>query len=521
MQDSQQNHQGTAGLISLQNRSFFGQSRLFLGLILFAIFSLGLAVRFYDLTDPPLDFHPTRQLRSAIIARGMYYRDLPNAPAWQKERAKEQLAGYGLIEPMVFETIVAKTYRLIGSDPVWVARIYASLFWLIGGLALYFMTSAMTNPDGGILAVAYYLFLPFGIIASRSFQPDPLMVMFVLLGLWAFYRWYRNPSWPAAILAGLLIGAAMFIKAVAVFWLLFPIAGLLLFSGGIKSRLRDPQVWVIAALSALPVLVYHVYGVFILGTLESQFEGRFFPQMWRDLGFYVRWFDWTSGFVGFVAIFIALIGALLFSKPALRAFGIGLWLGYFIYGMLFAYFVNTHSYYHLPLIPVIAITLAPVGALIFQPLLNLKPALLTRAVVAGIFLFSILINIYFVRVDMAQEDYRHEPAFWAELGNILGRDSSVIALTQDYGNRLTYYGWITPRIWIPLGQQNYRTLKGKPPIEVQKWFAEKTENKDFFLVTMLNQLDKQAELKQILYDNYPLYAQGNGYLIFDLREPVQ
>ena len=521
MVEPQFDRSDAGNLNSLEKESFFGQSRLFLGLVLFAIFALGLAVRLYDLTDPPLDFHPTRQLRSAIIARGMYYRDLPNAPAWQKERAREQLAGYGLIEPMVFETIVAKTYRLIGSDPVWVARIFASVFWLVGGLALYFMTSAMTNPDGGVIAVAYYLFLPFGIAASRSFQPDPLMVMFILLGLWAFYRWYRQPTWPAAILAGLLIGAAMFIKAVAVFWLLFPLAGLMLFSGDIKSRLRDPQVWVITVLSALPVVAYHIYGVYILRTLESQFEGRFFPQMWRDLGFYVRWFDWTSGLVGFVAIFVAVIGALLFPTLAGRAFGTGLWLGYFVYGMLFSYFVTTHSYYHLPLVPVIAISLAPVGALIFQPLLRLKPPLMVRAAVSGIFVLALLVDVYFVRVDMAQEDYRHEPAFWAEIGNILGRDSSAIALTQDYGNRLTFYGWITPRIWIPLGQQNYRKLKGKPAIEVQQWFAEKTENKDFFLVTMLNQLDKQTELKQILNDNYPIFAQGNGYIIFDLREPMQ
>jgi hypothetical protein len=153
--------------------------------------------------------------------------------------------------------------------------------------------------------------------------------------------------------------------------------------------------------------------------------------------------------------------------------------------------------------------------------LDLKPILLIRAAVAGIFLLAVLVDVYFVRVDMAQDDYRHEPAFWEQIGEILGHDSSVVALTQDYGNRLTYYGWVTPRIWAPLGQQNYRSLKGKPPIEVQKWFAEKTENKDFFLVTMFNQLDKQPELKQILYDNYPVYSQGNGYIIFDLREPRQ
>jgi hypothetical protein len=37
------------------------------------IFILGAALRLIDITDAPFDFHHTRQLRSAIIARGMYY----------------------------------------------------------------------------------------------------------------------------------------------------------------------------------------------------------------------------------------------------------------------------------------------------------------------------------------------------------------------------------------------------------------------------------------------------------------
>ena len=55
------------------------QSRLLLSMNIFRwgavllILAAGLALRLFDLTDQPLDFHPTRQLRSAIIERGMYY----------------------------------------------------------------------------------------------------------------------------------------------------------------------------------------------------------------------------------------------------------------------------------------------------------------------------------------------------------------------------------------------------------------------------------------------------------------
>ena len=505
----------------MAEKSFFGQSKLFLGVVLFILFVLGLGIRLVDLTDPPLDFHPTRQLRSAIIARSLYYRSLPESEDWQREVAISQYSGAGLIEPLVMETLVANTYRALGSDPVWVARIYSSLFWIIGGLALYFLTSAMTSPDGGVLALAYYLFVPFGIIASRSFQPDPLMVMFILLALWAVYYWYRKPSWKTAILAGVLAGMALFVKAVALFPVLFALAAFFLVSKGLKKAIKDPQIWLIAGLSVLPMIAYHIYGVYILGTMESQFLGRFFPEMWRDLGFYFQWEDMASGIVGYGAIFAALLGTLLFSSAGLRAFGIGLWVGYFLFGMTFPYHFTTHTYYHLPLIAIVAITLAPIGALIFKPLTDLKPVILVRIAVVGILLAAIVIKTWDVRLDLAREDYRHEPAHWANIGELLDHNPSVIGLVHDYGNRLTYYGWVTPKIWPPLGQQALRELQGKPSIEVKEWFDNRAGNKDFFLVTMKNQFNKQPELQQLLYDNFPIYSEGDGYIIFDLRNPYE
>jgi hypothetical protein len=77
----------------LAEKSFFGQSKLFLGIVLFILFALGLGIRLVDLTDPPLDFHPTRQIRSAIIARSLYYRSLPESEDWQRQVAISQYSG--------------------------------------------------------------------------------------------------------------------------------------------------------------------------------------------------------------------------------------------------------------------------------------------------------------------------------------------------------------------------------------------------------------------------------------------
>jgi len=38
-------------------------------LLVATIFLIGLLVRLYDVTDAPLEVHPTRQMRAALIAR--------------------------------------------------------------------------------------------------------------------------------------------------------------------------------------------------------------------------------------------------------------------------------------------------------------------------------------------------------------------------------------------------------------------------------------------------------------------
>ncbi|HEX5942068.1 MAG TPA: hypothetical protein VFY66_07310, partial [Anaerolineales bacterium] len=61
----------------MSQTSFFS-SRAARTLALVIIFGAALAIRLYDLTDLPLDFHPTRQLVSFIKTRGLYYQTKPD-----------------------------------------------------------------------------------------------------------------------------------------------------------------------------------------------------------------------------------------------------------------------------------------------------------------------------------------------------------------------------------------------------------------------------------------------------------
>ena len=54
-------------------RTLNDSRRSLLTLLALLVLLLGLGIRLVDLTDPPLDFHATRQLRSAILARAAYF----------------------------------------------------------------------------------------------------------------------------------------------------------------------------------------------------------------------------------------------------------------------------------------------------------------------------------------------------------------------------------------------------------------------------------------------------------------
>jgi 4-amino-4-deoxy-L-arabinose transferase-like glycosyltransferase len=74
---------------------------------------------------------------------------------------------------------------------------------MIGGLVLFDLARRMISRAGALVTLGYYLLLPFGATVSRTFQPDSLMVMGIILSAWAIYRWSESPTWRWAILAGL------------------------------------------------------------------------------------------------------------------------------------------------------------------------------------------------------------------------------------------------------------------------------------------------------------------------------
>lgn len=484
--------------------------------LLILVFGAGFVIRLYDLFDAPLDFHPTRQMHSVLIARGMYFEQRDDVPDWQRELAVQQWKAEPHPEPQILERLTALTYQVIGNEVLWVARLYSILFWMAGGVGLFLLAKSIIGIDGALIALVYYLFLPYGAIASRSFQPDPMLVCSLIFTCWAIHRWYRQPSWKNAILAGILGGLAIFVKAVAVFFVAGAWIGLLFATRPLRQMLRDKQIWLIALLSILPYAGFYAYGTLLKGFLQGEFGLRFFPQLWKDPVFFLQWNGELSSVVGFEWFLIALVSSLLIKERGLRGFLLGLWGAYFVYGMTFAYHISTHDYYQLPLIPLVALGLGAAGQVLFKHLQG-KP-MLRYALVSGVVLFFIVIKAWDVRVTLKRNEYSNEIRFWENLGGKLGQDVSVVGLLQDSGARLAYWGWVEAEDWFSTGDFNVRTLAGQE-VDVQNLFEQKIQGRDYFVVTILQELNRQPELVNLLTP-YTILEQTDDYIIYDLNDPI-
>jgi len=501
----------------MEGKSFLAPNRWALALVLALLFGLGLGIRLTDLTDLPLEFHPTRQLFSAIKARGIYYQTAPGIPEWQREIALRAYTADATLEPPVLDSLVAASYRIFG-ERLWIARIYSSLFWLIGGIFLFLLAREFLSLDEALLSLTFYLLLPYGVFASRSFQPDPLMVMLILTGWWAAVRWSRQLTWGWALTAGLAGGLAILIKLTAVFFVAGGFAGAVLSRYSLRQALKTPQVWGMAALTVLPGAAYTFYGVYVAGFLGSEFGRRFFPELLINPFFYLRWEGKVAVIFGHLGLALTWLGLLFLRTRESRIFLVSVWACYFLFGMISNYHIASHDYYSLPLVPLAAFTVGALGGVTVRGLAEqAEGSRWKRWFIRLALLFVVILTFWDVRVRLLSVDYRPQAAFWAQVGEALGHEPSVIAVTQDYGYPLVYWGWQRVTLWPEVRSEVFGARAG----DLEDRFKRLTKGKLFFLVTDFDELRRQAGLEEYLRGHYPVYAEGEGYVIFDLTQPLK
>jgi len=497
---------------------------------LVVLFVLALLVRVAYIGQAPLDFHPTRQFRSAIIAQSFYTLHRGASSPEERAHADTLLHSEGQLEPPVMESLAAMLYTIFATESLAIPRVVAVCCWLLGGVFLYLLAMRLFAPQAAFFTTALYLFLPFGIAASRSFQPDPLMVALIIAGLLALQRYDDAPSWTCLGWAAGCAAAAIFVKPMAAFFTIIPFLGLALVRHARTGRwwqgLCNLHTALYLGIALLPGAGYYLYGLVCLPSLQQQSQGNFLPGLFLTPGYWLgtlRMLGQAVGFdrligdaglwLGWLLIACALIAVWRTREPAPRALLLACWSGYALFCLAFNYRTSTHNYYHELLLPILALSLGVCCTLLEhrpRPVRTIAWSIVWLVLLAGgVAMISVLNH------PQADEMVR----IYRDIGDKLNHSGRLAFLTYAYGEPLRYYGKVNGYNWPTDADLEYEQQQGKavPTAEerLQGLLASPTPP-EFFVITQ-----PQRELIPLLRKHYPVYASERGlYVIFDLRQQI-
>lgn len=523
--------------------SFFSRHPVLLLVTLVILFATALGLRIYHIEVEPFDYRPARIYNHALAARSFYYSTLDSIPEWQSEVAAKQRTGMaqtemaqtGTMIPLpTIEGIAYLLYRLAGGEHIWLPRLFSALSWLAGGIVLYLLAKRIINTDAAVFSTAFYLLLPWGVSASRLFSAEPLMVMAMLCSIYAIILYNDRPTLRRAFIAGLIAGIAILIRLPCVFLIFGAFLALTIGRQGLRKSISDQYSWLIASLALLPTALLTIYDHFYLGGygLETFETIYFYPNLIISSFFYAGWWKQIADTVGIASLLVALFGTFLlfrFHSKTSRYLAIGLWCGYIVYGVVFTWHVPTHDYYQLQFVPLVALCLGPVGALILARVSKAGPrwpSQLMRVAVLGLLILLVASSIItsvnriaITNVDIERFEYLVNRA--EEIGEHVGHSSNTVFLDPTYGRYLQYYGWIAG-VWWPTKadlRKERLTVGERLPAE-ERFYSEYSDlNPEYFIVTPLKQFEEQPDLKEFLA-RFVIVAQGENYLIFDLRKTI-
>jgi 4-amino-4-deoxy-L-arabinose transferase-like glycosyltransferase len=477
---------------------------------------VGLVVRFDQIASPPI-LDTTRQFHSAVIARGKYRATLDSLPEWQREIAQINQENQGKIEPPIMETLTVWVYRIIGEERLWIGGGIAAIFWVIGSVFLFLIAEHLFNRDAAVFAAAFYLLLPYTIEISRSFQPDSLMIMMQLFSLYLIVLYFDHQKLSLLIGAAVVTGLGLLIKPITLF-VTFSAFGVLALQKhqSLKRAIKEPQLWLFAAISLTPSIIYYINGLFISGFMANQTQVQFRPRLFLMERYWIGWFVMIYRALGFMALIGGLFGLFMLRPGQLQTFLFSLWVGYLIFALVFNYAIHTHDYYQLQLIWITAISLCPLIVVLAEQLAARLRGRLSRLAVVGL---AITVLAIVRMMENRRSQIRVETfdpitiQIAPEIGELVGHSDHVIAISPAYSMSLFFYGEMAGQHWMPFDLQEV-VLPEPPLLNIKDHIDPEA---DYFIVTDFYEFGGQAELQAYLYDNYPVLKETNTYIIFDLR----
>lgn len=476
------------------------------------LLTLGAAVRIAYLDVPPIDFHPTRQYRSALIARAESDAALAALSPVERGNAVAMAQAQTEIEPELMEPIASWLYDATGQEDLKLPRAVAIMGWLLAALSTGWLVLVAGSRAGALITMAVVLFVPYSVDASRAFMPDPWMVGLTMCALALAMRHHVSPQVWTMVGRVVVAAAAIYVKPMAVFFiapafLVIDISRLGLLRGLLSAA-------VTLAVCVAPATWHYVT---LMSSGNPVAQSRFYPELWSRPTFWSGWLTMLNRVNGLLWI-AALIGIIIGRGP-LRLMLAAAWVGYIAMGFVFSHHISTHDYYSLPLIPLVA---ASIALLVKSASVERRgPAVPWPYAAAGVAILM-LAPISMERVYGNVDRARQTAGDYERIGELTNHSPGVISLDGSYGYPLAYHARITTS-QLPLSiDRAVAAIKGGTGSPLLSDI--RAHSGQYFVGTIQTELDAEPFAKAWLDQRTALVDRGGDqaswrYVVYDLTIP--
>lgn len=497
--------------ISQPQTRIFGQHPFWLKVCLVLMFLLAALIRFDEIRVPGhlLD----REYTSAIFARAFYFMRNDQVEDWRREIAVTTMNQQPVLEPPLVEYLVSLIYRVMEREEIFYARYLTGAFWLIGGIFMYLITEKLVSTEAALFATLYYLFVPVGVLISRSFQPDSLMMMLFLASLYLLVNYFENGAKKYLLIASVVTAITLLLRPLVLFGIFFAYLALSLQKKGDWSKIIDRSLLIFSSVSLLPAAVYYGYGIVFAGFMRWKVSTSFMPHLLTKWDFWQGWFELGTNVAGAAFLIAAIIGFFLLPNRTARSLMIGLAISYPVFGVAFTYHIHTHPYYHIQLFPVIAVCGASCMASIVNGLRNASGKLWPVPII-----LSVLIGLYFAyrtERDSLYQVRMDDPGTARRIGELIGHSPRTVFVSRHYGVPLEYYGELGGAPWPVRIEDPFYRQPGARERSVQDRIDQLGFKPDYFVITHFDLYQrKHKDLEAYLESRCSTQLKTADYLIY-------
>lgn len=353
-----------------------------------------------NISEPLLDTHFFRQAQTATVAKNFY---INGVTIFQSQlnifgTGKEKNIN---IEFPLYQAIIASISHLTGySDSL--GRVISIIFGVSSGIVLYALTYELSrNKYIALSSMVFFLFFPLNIFYQQAFMIESTVVFLQLSALYSWTIYAKSSSNKWLVFSGVYTTFAFLQKSIYSPFLILPIV-VILWSNRV-GEIRKNGLYTLC-LSVIVLIAWQLYvnysntingnAFFTLGN-KSQFIWNFGTVQDRvDIG---QWTYRLSNLLDSITKFgaIACITGIVIlynvkkkEKNILFAWLFSMCLYFFIF-----FRIQSHTYYSMPILPVIAI-FASYGLVCSSSfLLNLLQGRLYKVL---IILFSLTYVLFFM-----------------------------------------------------------------------------------------------------------------------------